>query len=94
MSSLYGGSISDKEIVKNRSFVDLIAQHDQLMADRGFHIQDLLAKKKVTPFIPPKGQRKSEQFSKEDCFETMGIANLRVHVERAIRRNYQRLAHL
>ena len=86
VSSLYGGSISDKEIVKNSSFVDLLDQHDLIMADRGFDIQDLLAKKKVTLFIPPKRQSKSEQFSKEDCFETMRIANLRIHVERAIRR--------
>ncbi|XP_068723262.1 uncharacterized protein [Montipora capricornis] len=86
VSSLYGGSISDKEIVKNSSFVDLLDQHDLIMADRGFDIQDLMAKKKVTLFIPPKRQSKSEQFSKEDCFETMRIANLRIHVERAIRR--------
>ena len=49
MSSLYGGSIFDKEIVK-----DLLDQHDLIMADHGFDIQNLLAKKKVTLFIPPK----------------------------------------
>ena len=82
---LYGASISDKEIVKNSSLGDLLDQHDLIMADRGFDIQDLLAKKNVTLFIPPKRQSKSEQFSKEDCFEAMRIANLRIHVERAFR---------
>ena len=86
VSSLYGGSISDKEIVKSSSFVDLLDENDMIMADRGFDIQDLLASKKVTLFIPPKRQSKSEQFSKEDCFSTMRIANVRIHIERAIRR--------
>ena len=86
VSSLYGGSISDKEIVKSSSLIDLLEENDLIMADRGFDIQDLLACKKVKLFIPPKRQSKSEQFSKEDCFATMRITNVRIHVERAIRR--------
>ena len=86
VSTLYGGSISDKEIVTSSSLIDLLEENDLIMADRGFDIQDLLACKKVKLFIPPKRQSKSEQFSKEDCFSTMRIANLRIHVERAIRR--------
>ena len=86
MSSLYGGSISDKEIVKSSSLIDLLEENDLIMADRGFDIQDLLACKKVKLFIPPKRQSKSEQFSKEDCFSTMRIANVRIHIEKAITR--------
>ena len=56
------------------------------MADRGFDIQDLLACKKVNLCIPPQRQSKSDQYFKEDCFATMRIANVRIHVERAIRR--------
>ena len=57
------------------------------MADQGFDIQDLLACKKVKLFIPSKQQSKSDRFSKEDCFATMRIANVRIHVsKRAIRR--------
>ena len=56
------------------------------MADRGFEIQNLLATKQVRLFISPKRQSTMDQFSKEDCFETMRIANVRIHVERAIRR--------
>ena len=62
VSSLYGGSISDKEIVKSSSKIDLVEENDLIMADRGF--------------------------SKENCFATMKIANVRIHVERAIRRIY------
>ena len=66
-------------------FVDLLEQSDLIMADRGFDIQDLMAAKQAKLFIPPKRQSTADQFSKEDCFETMRIGNVRIHVERAIR---------
>ena len=40
VSSFYGGSISDKEIVKRSSKIDLLEENDLIMADRGFDIQD------------------------------------------------------
>lgn len=86
VSNLYGGSISDREIVEKSHFVDLLEHPDLIMADRGFDIQDILATKQVRLFIPPKRQSSMDQFSKEDCFETMRIANVRIHIERAIRR--------
>ena len=52
VSSLYGGSISDKEIVKSSSSVDLLEENDLIMADQGFDIEDLLAYKKIKLFIP------------------------------------------
>ena len=51
VSNPYGGSISDREIVKTSAFMDLLEESDLIMADRGFDIQDLLASKKVTLFI-------------------------------------------
>jgi len=50
------------------------------------YIQDLLATKQSQLFIAPKRQSVADQFSKEDCFETMRIANVRIQVERANRR--------
>ena len=49
------------------------------MADRGFDIQGLMAAKQAKLFIPPKRQSTADLFSKEDCFETMRIANVRMH---------------
>ena len=46
----------------------------------------MLAIKQAQLFIPPKRQSVKDQFSKDECFETMRIANLRIHVERAINR--------
>ena len=76
VSSLFGGSISDRRIIEKTHFVDLLEQGDLVMADRGFDIQDLMAAKPAKIFIPPK----------TDCFERMRIVNVRIHVERAIRR--------
>ena len=86
VSGLYGGSISDREIVKKSHFIDLLDHNDLIMADRGFEIQDMLAVKQAQLFIPPRRQSVEDQFSKDECFETMRIANLRIHVERAIKR--------
>ncbi|PFX17608.1 hypothetical protein AWC38_SpisGene18065 [Stylophora pistillata] len=77
VSSLYGGSISDRKIVEKSHFFDLLEQGDLVMADRGFDIQDLMAAKQAKLFIPPKRQSSANQFCKEDCFETMRIANNR-----------------
>ena len=85
VSGLYGGSISDREIVERSHFTDLLEYNDIIMADRGFEIQDMLAVKRAQ-FIPPRRQSAEDQFSKDECFETMRIANLRIHVERAIKR--------
>lgn len=65
-------------------FVDLLEQGDLIMAGRGFGIQDLLATKHAQLFIPPSRQSPADQFSKEECFETVRIAYVRIHVERAI----------
>lgn len=67
-------------------FVDLLEKGDLTMADRGFEIKDLKATKQAKLFIPPKRQSTANLFSKEECFETMRIANVRIHVDRAIRR--------
>ena len=56
------------------------------MADRGFEIQDMLAVKQAQLFIPPKRQSVEDQFSKDECFETIRMADLCIHVERAIKR--------
>ena len=45
----------------------------------------MLALKQAQLFIAPKGQSADDQFSKDKCFKIMRIANLRIHVERAIK---------
>jgi hypothetical protein len=85
VSSLYTGCISDKEITAKSGILDLIEEGDQVMADKGFLIQDLLSKKKASLVIPPFLGQKGK-FSEKEVQQTHEIARLRIHVERAIRR--------
>lgn len=82
-SQLYTGSISDREIVERSGILDLpLSEGDDVMADKGFTIQDLLplgVSLNIPPFL---GQE--QQMSPEDVSKTLVIAALRIHVERAI----------
>ena len=85
MSGLFSGSISDKELVKRSGLLDFLEPGDQILADKGFTIQDLLTpigcELAIPAFLNSKGQ-----FTKKDLALSKQIHNLRVHVERAIRR--------
>ncbi|XP_035259887.1 uncharacterized protein LOC118231967 isoform X1 [Anguilla anguilla] len=85
VSNLYTGSISDKEITKESGILSLLQPGDEVIADKGFLIRDLLTdinvKLVIPTFLGPSGQ-----FSKAEITHTQEIARLRIHVERAIRR--------
>ena len=85
VSSLYTGSISDKEITRVSGILDLLEPGDVVMADKGFEIGSMLMGKGVGLNLPPFLQS-SRQFTAEQVQETKKIAKLRIHVERAIRR--------
>mgnify|MGYP001798202967 CR=1 FL=1 len=85
VSSLYTGSISDKEITRCSGILDLLEPTDSVMADKSFDIESVLeshgVKLNLLPFLEAR-----DQFSKEQVLDTKTIAKLRIHVERAIRR--------
>jgi hypothetical protein len=85
ISSLFEGSISDKELVRKSGLLPLLDPEDQLMADKGFIIQDLLDPIGCSVTIPAFLSSK-KQFSKKELMVSKQIHNVRVHVERAIRR--------
>nr|XP_022334382.1 uncharacterized protein LOC111131237 [Crassostrea virginica]XP_022334383.1 uncharacterized protein LOC111131237 [Crassostrea virginica] len=85
VSSLYTGGISDKEITARSGIIDLLEANDDVMADKGFLISDLLQAKNAGLVIPPFLGSKGK-FSKKEVATTHEIARLRIHVERAIRR--------
>lgn len=78
---MYGGRASDVHIVRNSGFLNNIQRYDLVMADRGFKIrEDLLAiGSNLSNFA-------CMQMHCRDVKETSQIANVRIHVERAIRR--------
>lgn len=63
----------------------MLEQDDEIMADKGFLIQDELAAVGATLIIPAflKGK---QQFSKEEGEKNKKVASLRVHVERCMER--------
>ncbi|XP_041928787.1 uncharacterized protein si:dkey-56d12.4 [Alosa sapidissima] len=90
ISPAYGGRSSDKFITANSGFLEYLRPGDEVMADRGFVIQDLLSERKVKLVLPAFTKR-GLPLSEEDTTNTRRIANVRVHVERVICRlkNYR-----
>ena len=84
ISSLYGGNISDRELTIKSGLLDLLEPGDSVMADKGFLIADILHDRGVELNIPP--LKTDTQLSEDDLILTRRIANLRIHVERAIGR--------
>lgn len=85
ISKAFGGRASDKFIVEKSGFLDYLLPGDEVMADRGFTIDDLLFPRRVKLNIPAFTKCKP-QLSGEDVTSTRRIARVRIHVERAIRR--------
>lgn len=84
ISKLFTGSISDRRIVEESGFVNKLEYGDDIMADRGFLIRDLLARNYATLNIPPFSMGK--QMTGKAVTKTRRIASARIHVERAIGR--------
>ena len=85
VSKGWGGRTSDRHIVLNSNFLDLIDPGDVVLADRGFSIAaDLLLRQAKLEIPPPSSGW--EQHIAKDVKKTKRIANTRIHVERAIGR--------
>ena len=86
VSKLWGGRVSDKEIAK-KCILELLEPGDNVIADKGFNIKEVLAPLGVHLNIPPFLSQK-QQLSSRQVMETRRIAELRIHVECAIRCTY------
>lgn len=82
VSSLYAGSISDKEIFKQSGIQALLTESMAVMADKGFLIDECVP----GPVYRPPFLSKQSQMPAHQVRQTQEIARLRVHVERLIRR--------
>ncbi|XDV25477.1 hypothetical protein PO909_029393 [Leuciscus waleckii] len=85
ISPAYGGRCSDKFITQESGFLEYLRPGEEVMADRGFTIRDLLFERRVN-LVLPAFTHKGGQMSDEDVTATRRIANVRIHVERVIRR--------
>ena len=85
MSHCYGGRASDKFIINDSNFLSMLRPGDQVMADRGFKIQEQLSFYQCSLAIPP-SKCKDLQMTSNAVRETSKIANVRIYVEQAIKR--------
>ena len=78
-----GGRASDQHITENSGFLDLLLPGDQVLADRGFNIQEsaglYCAEVKLPPFT-----RGKKQLDKVDVDFARQLSRVRIHVERVI----------
>ncbi|XP_062620990.1 uncharacterized protein LOC134282606 [Saccostrea cucullata] len=90
VSQIWGGNTSDRYITMNSGFLDYVSPGDEIMADRGFTIRDLLTERHAYLNIPPFTRKctwgKGKYLTSTQIKKTRQIANLRIHVERAIQR--------
>lgn len=84
LSDLWGGRVSDKQITRESGVLALLDSGDNVMVDRGFDIRDILPDG-VTLNMPPFLAGRN-QLTAAETEETMTIASVRIHVERAIGR--------
>ena len=85
LSDCYGGRASDRFITSDSGFYDCLDPYDEVMADRGFQIKEELMLKFCSLSVSP-GARVKAQMTSSECKRTKDVANLRIHVERAINR--------
>ncbi|XP_052447117.1 uncharacterized protein LOC127988404 [Carassius gibelio] len=83
ISEAYAGKSSDKFITMNSGFLEALRPGDEVMADRGFTIRDVLHERKVKLNIPAFTHKRG-QLTNEEVTSTRRVANVRIHVERAI----------
>ncbi|KAF4514111.1 UNVERIFIED_CONTAM: hypothetical protein B566_EDAN019090, partial [Ephemera danica] len=82
---LYAGRCSDKKILRHCGLLDLLEPNDVIMADRGFDI-DVDVKERGISIITPAFLRGRSQFNREEVSKSRQLAQVRVHVERAVRK--------
>lgn len=84
-SRVYAGRTSDKKMIMHCGILELLQPGDVIMADRGFDIAAEMESLGIGVVIPDFLTGKV-QFSHEELQHSEKVAQIRVHVERAIRK--------
>jgi hypothetical protein len=86
VSKAWGGRVSDVQLVKQSDFISYKYHHhgDQILADRGFLLEDEFAAGCGVELIIPYFTKGKKQLSAREVEVTRQIASIRVHIERVI----------
>ncbi|XP_068728147.1 uncharacterized protein [Montipora capricornis] len=82
LSELWGVRVSDKQITRESGVLHILEARDNVMVNRGFDISDIVSGG-VTVNMPPFLAGRQEMTASETK-NTMSIASVQIHVERAI----------
>ncbi|KAJ8681524.1 hypothetical protein QAD02_017316 [Eretmocerus hayati] len=82
-SPLYGGSTSDRQLVKRCKLQFKVESGDMIMADRGFTVQDTFAPYNVT-VATPHFSKGNGYIPLEQLMSDRKLSKYRVHIERLI----------
>lgn len=83
ISKGWGGRVSDQYLTEHSGLLEHLLPGDQILADRGFNVQDsarlYCAEVKTPPFT-----RGKKQLSKIEVDQSRALSRVRIHVERVI----------
>ena len=89
LSNSWGGRVSDVYITNESGFYNLIDPLDEIMADKGFTIENQLLLRHAKLVIPP-GVKGQHQMTPQEVAKTKVVANYRIHVRGACDRTVER----
>ena len=81
VSKAWGGRVSDKVITLRSGLLDLLEPGDQVMADRGFLIDEAIAARSAC-LVRPAFTRGHKQMPQQSVEDSRQQSTLRIHVER------------
>mmetsp|Transcript_1584 Transcript_1584/g.3939 ORF Transcript_1584/g.3939 Transcript_1584/m.3939 type:complete len:284 (+) Transcript_1584:637-1488(+) len=86
VSKAYGGAVSDRLLTEISGFLDVVKPFEDVLADKGFYIHDLLSRVGSILWVPPKLRpgRGHQPTQEED--QTSSIAQQRIFVENGVER--------
>ena len=86
LSKGWGGRVSDIELIRKSGFIDSSRHRpgDQILADRGFTVQDDFAVHCSAQLIIPSFTKGKRQLDARDVETSRKIASVRIHIERVI----------
>ena len=84
VSTGFSGNSSDRFVVENSGFLEVLRPGQRILADRGFTARDLIARKSAFLTIPS-FLRGASKLTGQQAMEMCAVASVRIHVENAIK---------